>query len=162
MKAFAILFFLSLPLIVSAQGLNEYQWTSRVLLVFTPDVNDPLFVEQYQLLAAAKEELDERQVAIILLTPEGEHENNGMFLQESESGYYYDYFSVKRYQLETILVGLDGTEKYRVRNAVTPVSVWIDLIDRMPMRRQHLRQGYGNKSQINSKDTDDLPNGGTR
>jgi hypothetical protein len=160
MKALAVLFFFALPFLMPAQSLNQYQWKARPLLVFTPGPDDPLFVEQMQLLGAAKEELDERQITIILITPEGEHENTGLFTEQSKSEFFYDYFSVQPYQLETILVGLDGTEKYRVRNAVTPVSVWMDLVDSMPMRQRQIRQGYGNKSQINGEGKANLPNRG--
>ncbi len=83
--------------------------------------------------------------------PGGEQENTGIFLDESASTYYYDRFSVEPYQLELILVGLDGHEKFRARNSVTPASVLIELIDSMPMRQREIRQGYDTKSQINGE-----------
>ena len=49
------------------------------------------------------------------------------------------------FQVELVLVGMDGDEKYRAKNVITPVSVLLELIDGMPMRRRELRQGYGNK-----------------
>ena len=141
------------PLAATAQSINDYQWRARLILVFTPDISDPLFIEQYWLLQKASEELDERMVKILLITPDGKQENTGIFLQESASEYYYDRFSVEPYQLELILVGLDGHEKFRAENAVTPPSVLLELIDSMPMRQREIRQGYDNKSQINGRES---------
>ena len=138
-----------LPLTVSGQSLEAYRWQARLVIIFTPDIDDPMFMEQYSLLKSASEELDERMVQIMLVTPNGDHENTGIFLQESASEYYYDYFSALPNQLELVLVGLDGTEKFRAKNAVTPPSVLLELIDSMPMRQRELLQGYQNKSQIN-------------
>ncbi|MBB4080188.1 hypothetical protein GGR28_002818 [Lewinella aquimaris] len=140
-----------LPELAGAQSPEDFRWKSRVVVLFTPAMDDPLFVEQYELLRARVEELDERQVQIVMATPNGERENSGMFLGESASAHYYDYFSAAPYQLELVLVGLDGTEKYRARNTITPVSVLLELIDGMPMRQRELKQGYGNESRISKK-----------
>ncbi len=59
-----------------------------------------------------------------------------------------------------ILVGLDGTEKFRAKNTVTPVSVLLTLIDDMPMRRREIIQGYGNDSQIHRNQANEARNGG--
>lgn len=150
MKVLLALFML-LPLTGQTQSLEDFLWRSRLIVVFTPTAEDPLFIEQYRLLMDAVEPLRERQVQVILVTPGGDLENSGIFLQEAESDYYYDYFSAKPYQLELSLVGFDGNEKFRAKNSVTPVSVLTELIDSMPMRQRELRRGYGNKSNINRK-----------
>ena len=150
---------LMLPLAAAAQSLDDYRWQSRLLFVFTPTVDDPLFVEQYTLLKEANDALQQRRLKIMLVTPNGERSNTGIFLSESNSQYYYDYFSVEPFQLEVILVGLDGTEKFRAKNTVTPVSVLLQLIDEMPMRQREIIQGYGNDSQIHQAESP-KPNGG--
>ncbi|NJB86635.1 hypothetical protein GGR26_002412 [Lewinella marina] len=156
--ALCLLFFLSLS--VTAQSLPEYRWTSRVLVLFAPDLDDPLFLKQRALLADASEELRERDVVVLMATPQGDHENTGLFMPESSSEYFYDYFGAEPYQLELALVGLDGSEKFRAKNQVTPVSVLLRLIDSMPLRARELRRGYGNKTSINAKDpTPDIPDG---
>ncbi len=149
-----------LPLSAAAQSLDAYRWKSRLLFVFTPAIDDPLFVEQYNLLREAADELETRRLKIMLVTPDGDRSNTGIFLTESNSDYYYDYFSVEPFQLELILVGLDGTEKFRAKNSVTPVSVLLTLIDGMPMRQRELIQGYGNDSQIHRNQAGRPGNGG--
>ena len=61
--------------------------------------------------------------------------------------------------MELLLVGLDGEEKYRAKNTLTPVSILLELIDGMPMRQQEIREGFGNESQIGREESS-LPNGG--
>ncbi|MGB3798169.1 MAG: DUF4174 domain-containing protein [Lewinella sp.] len=158
--ATTLMLFLALPLCLPAQSLTEFQWKSRVIVVFAPSLDDPLFLKQYAALTEAQEELRERRIVIMMVTPEGVHENTSLFLPESSSEYFYDQFSAQPYQLELSLVGLDGTEKFRAKNTVTPVSVLLELVDGMPMRQRELQQGTGNRSQINSKDpTPDIPDG---
>ena len=144
---------LSLPQLLSAQSLDSYRWQARIVLIFTPSINDPLFTEQYGLLRAAAEELDERLIKIMLVAPDGDYENSGIFVQESSAEYYYDYFSVQPSLMELVLVGLDGTEKFRARNSITPASVLLELIDSMPLRQRELLEGTGNKSQINQTES---------
>lgn len=157
---FLLTLLLLLPLTTTmGQSLNDFQWQARLILLFTPDIDDPLFEQQYALLSESMEELYERQVRLLLITPGGDHENTGLFLQEASADYFYDHFSADPYQFELVLVGLDSEEKFRARNAITPVSVLTELIDNMPMRQQELRQGYGNKSQINRRQSV-IPNEG--
>ncbi|MEO0734322.1 MAG: DUF4174 domain-containing protein [Bacteroidota bacterium] len=130
---------------LSAQFLDTYQWRSRLILLFTPAADDPLFERQVGLLRDEVDELRERDVTVLWITPDGDRENTGLFLQQSLAQQYYDHFSPRRDIFELILVGLDGTEKYRASNKDTPPSVLFNLIDEMPMRRQELRQEYRNK-----------------
>jgi hypothetical protein len=140
---------LTTPAMMDAQFLNTYQWKSRLVLLFTPSPDDPLFLQQMSLLAEQSEAFEERDVLFISITPNGEYENTGRFLEESLARQYHQHFSPDKNQFELIVVGLDSTEKLRARNTLTPPSVLLELIDGMPMRRQELRQGYGNKRQTN-------------
>lgn len=137
-----------LPTDADAQFLNEYQWKSRLVLVFTPSPSDPMFIRQMQLLRDAQEEFEERNVVFITITPRGDHENTGLFLDQEASKQYYDYFSVAPYQLELVLVGLDSNEKLRAKNRITAPSVILTAIDRMPMRRREILRGKRTKSQV--------------
>lgn len=129
-----------LPLTTSAQGLEAHRWTNRLLLVFTPTTDHTLFLQQYEQIGKAAEALTERKIMVIMMNPEGDRENSGRFLQRSESEYYYDYFSVSPHRFEMVLVGLDGQEKFRAKDVLTPMSVVTELVDDMPMRRRELRE----------------------
>lgn len=150
MKALFLLLalFFFLPVNTKAQFLNEYRWKSRLVLVFTPSPEAPLFIRQMKLFQAAQEDLKDRNVVLIMLTPAGKHENTGAFLNQESSKQYFDYFRVDPLQLETILVGLDGGEKLRKTNQITTPSVIFSTIDQMPMRRQEVRRKTRQNSQI--------------
>lgn len=148
---FAALFF-ALPACADAQFLNEFRWKSRLVVAFTPSPNDPLFVRQMRLLRDNRDAFEERNVVFIMVTPQGNHENSGIFLDESASRQYYEYFGAAQYQLEMVLIGLDGTEKLRTKNRVTAPSVLLQAIDGMPMRQREILRGNSNKSQIETQD----------
>ncbi len=146
----------SLCTCVRAQSLDAFRWKSRPLIFFTPSADDPLFQEQYQAFADMEEAFSERNIKILFITPEGNRENTGLFLDESQSEWYYNHFDPQPYQFELVLVGLDGHEKFRGRNTVTPPSVILGMIDRMPMRRREILQGTGTKSMLD-RDNDGKP-----
>lgn len=133
---------------MAGQSLNNYLWKSRLVLLFTPAPDDPMFERQVRLLQEQVDALEERNVVFIFITPDGKFENTGRFLAEADARKFYDKFGAAQYHFEMILVGLDGTEKFRAKNRITPPSVLLELIDGMPMRRRELLQGYGNQSKI--------------
>lgn len=150
MKALLLLFavFFMLPTKTKAQFLNEYRWKSRLVLVFTPSPDNPLFIRQMKLFHEAQEDFEERNVVFITLTPKGKHENTGRFLEEEASQQYYDYFGVRPFKMEVILIGLDSNEKLRTSNEVMKPSVILNTIDQMPMRRQEVLRQNRRKGKV--------------
>jgi hypothetical protein len=146
-----ILLFFTLPVFMDAQSLNEYRWKSRLVLLFTPSPSDPMFERQVKLLYEQTEALEERNLVFMFITPDGKFENTGRFLAEADARKLYQKFNAERYHFEMILVGLDGYEKFRAINRITPPSVLFSLIDGMPMRQRELLQGYGTKSTGNTQ-----------
>ena len=150
MKAF--LFTVALLFAFSASGeaqfLNRFQWKSRLVILFTPSPSDPLFERQVGLLRSQTDAFEERNVVFMFVTPDGDHENTTIFLDQTAARQLYDHFNPYAYQFEMVLVGLDGNEKFRSANRVTAPSVLLEMIDAMPMRRREILRGYGNKSQI--------------
>lgn len=146
---FALLF--TFPSFMEAQSLNQYRWKSRLVLLFTPSPDDPMFEQQVKLLYKQTDELEERNLVFLFITPNGKFENTGRFLKEAAARKLYEKFGAEQYQFEMVLVGLDGYEKFRAVNRITPASVLIELIDGMPMRRRELLQGYSTKSTANNK-----------
>ncbi|MEM6769279.1 MAG: DUF4174 domain-containing protein, partial [Bacteroidota bacterium] len=82
MKALYLLLALPLfsPTKAEAQDLSDYRWKSRLVLVFTPTPEDPLFVRQLALLQSQQEGFAERDVVILLITPKGKSEPTDSFL----------------------------------------------------------------------------------
>lgn len=136
---------------LEAQSLNSYRWKSRLILLFTPTPDDPMFERQVKLLYGQNEEFEERNVVFMFITPDGKFENTGRFLQEADARKMYRKFGAEQFQFELVLVGLDGYEKFRAKNRITPPSVLMNLIDEMPMRAREIR-GRGNRSRVGKKD----------
>lgn len=137
----------------TAQSLNKYRWKSRLVLAFTPSPQDPNFERQMQLLYAERDAFQERDVVFILVTPNGDFENTGRFLNQADSERLYEQFSAAQYQFELVLVGYDGYEKFRARNRVVAPIVLLDQIDGMPMSRRARRlEGYNNRSNIKQQE----------
>lgn len=153
----ALLLSLGTSLTVTAQSLNQFQWKSRLVILFTPEPTDPMFEEQVRLLYSAEDDFQTRDVKFVFVTPEGKFENTGRFLDESFSRQYYEKFDPRQYEFTMILVGLDGNEKFRATNRLTPPSVLVEMIDGMPMRQREILEGYGNESLRKENDNYNRP-----
>lgn len=131
---------------MAAQDLNTFRWKNRVLLLFTPDDEHPVFQRQVGMLRKQTEEMQDRQLITLFIAPDGHLENTHQFANAELSDYYYSHFGVDDRLFTLILVGLDGTEKYRsIGRAIAP-GILYDIIDEMPMRRSQLRRrdkGHG-------------------
>jgi len=140
---FPFLLFTMLSPQLDGQALSDYRWKSRLVVVFTPKSDEPLFEEQVSLLQEEVAAFKERRVVFIWINSEDKHENDGLFLDESLAGEYYKRFNPKAEQVELLLIGLDGGQKFRARNKLTQPTVLLELIDGMPMRRQEILRGKG-------------------
>lgn len=127
---------------LTGQGmdLNRFAWQNRIVLLFTPDLAHPEFEKQILDLDDYVEELSERQVVVITATPEGVFKGtSGQLLDEGPAEFYYQYFDVDPRRFTAVLIGLDGTEKYRsVGIRLFPREI-INTIDRMPIRQSEIR-----------------------
>lgn len=149
--AATLLLFLLLPTFAVAQPINEFQWKNRVIVLFTPELENELFEQQYLLLKQRVDEMVDRRLITIMVNPDGDFENSTLFVRKAQADWYYSHFNARPFQFELVLVGLDGNVKYRARNVVTPPEKLFQLIDEMPMRRRELRQAYQNTGSENTE-----------
>ncbi len=133
LAALSALVFLDHP---HAQGLDDYRWESRLLVVATPSLDDPYFRQQKE---ESSKDLagwaDRRLLSLVIAdgklagTDSGSAVDGRQIL--SRLGLSDKHFSV-------VLVGLDGTVKLRRETAVSNRELY-RLIDAMPMRQEELR-----------------------
>jgi len=138
--------FFSLSVTAVGQPLDSFRWKSRLVLLFTPASDNPMFEQQARLLNEQTDALEERDIIVLFITPERQPENTAQFLPEADALKLYERFDTGKHQFVSLLVGLDGGEKFRAQNRVIPPSVLIQLIDGMPMRRRELLREKENKS----------------
>lgn len=112
-----------LPLVTTADSLDEFLWVARPVIVFADSPNDPRFIEQMNLLNARKNELFERDVVVIADTDTANPSEIRRKLRPRG-------FSL-------VLVGKDGEIELR-KPAPWAVRELTRVIDKMPLRQQEI------------------------
>ena len=101
--------------------LAELQWIARPLVVFADSPQDPRFLQQMRLLEERMAELTDRDVVVLTDTDPAAEGPLRQQLRPRDFG--------------VVLIDLDGIVAQR-RPAPTTAREIINLIDRMPSRRQ--------------------------
>ncbi len=106
--------------------LEALEGKKRVILLFTPTVENTQFTEQLSLINRTPSKNLDRDLILFTLT---QHNKNHRHL--------FDKFNVSN-KVTLILLGKDGGEKLR-KNSLTPPEELYRLIDSMPMRQSEIR-----------------------
>ncbi|TAE48150.1 MAG: DUF4174 domain-containing protein [Bacteroidetes bacterium] len=118
-----------------SQTPDTYRWTNRLILIFTPAADDPQTQQQFALLEPQRSTgLPERDLKIIVL-PSPQSENPPQATLEV----WRKTFSVTSDAFTVLLIGKDGTEKFRSLMPVAPEKLFA-IIDAMPMRQSEMRR----------------------
>ncbi len=113
------------------ERLQDLQWQKRVLILYAPDKNNTLYVQQKKLLEAQRAGLAERDLVRIELFATEADAATKLFL-EGELKASSNAFSL-------LLIGKDGGVKYRTTTAA-PVEEIFDTVDAMPMRQSEMKK----------------------
>ena len=107
----------------SAEGLSQYLWKSRPVVVFSDTPDDPRFIRQMDLLAEDPDELVARDVVILTDTDPGA--DSALREELRPRGFML------------VLIGKDGKVKLRKPRPWT-VRELSRAIDKMPLRRDEI------------------------
>lgn len=110
--------------------LDQYQWKSRLLLIFAPSGDDQNYLDQQQLLEGREAELAQRDTLVMQLV-DGPNQPSTQPLR--------DRFNIAADQFAVVLVGKDGTAKM-VEHQPVAIGQVKELIDSMPMRQDEIQQ----------------------
>jgi len=121
-----------------AAPLDAYAWKNRLMIIFAPALQDWRLIDQRELNVHAIEGLKDRDMVIFAVA--GENRINAELGPAPEIGgaALRQRFGVADDDFAIILVGKDGTEKYRAAEPVD-LAVIFDIVDGMPMRRREMR-----------------------
>ena len=119
--------------------LNKYKWENRVLLLFTPDAKNEEYTKQKTNISANAKGLPERDMVLIDIEGEDTVRVNGEVQTGEHGKQMREQFDIAPSTFTILLLGKDGTEKYRSTTAV-PVEDIYNIIDQMPMRQQEMRK----------------------
>ncbi|MDX5422448.1 MAG: DUF4174 domain-containing protein [Hymenobacteraceae bacterium] len=127
------------PTAMKQLSLEDYQWKNRLLLVFSPAADNAAYTRQKELIRKAPEGLEERDMLVIELLSADKVHLAGEEQQELKGDALRKRFEVPQDQFAVLLVGKDGTEKYRSQKPVELQQIY-NTIDQMPMRREEMRR----------------------
>jgi len=144
-KAFAvncsifIIFAICAPEEAMSMDLTQFQWKNRLLFLFAPDGNSPLFKNLQSQIMAQKAEVEDRDLVVFEVLAKGPSRMNTASLDRQQADSIRDHFAVPRNTFSLILVGKDGGIKLK-RNDQIDLGAVFELIDSMPMRQDEMRQ----------------------
>lgn len=116
--------------------LSSYRWKNRLLLIFAPSTSGE-YEEQLRRFEGPEPDFEERHLLLGKFLEREDGELNGTTVSSEETAKLRDEFGVEGFTV--ILVGKDGTEKYRTGEPVAAEEIFRG-IDAMPMRRREMRE----------------------
>ena len=128
--------------------LSQFQWKNRLLFLFAPNRNHPLFEPLHKSLADQKTEAADRDLVVFEILESGPSSMNTNYLDSQAGQKLRDKFNMQRGRFAVILVGKDGGIKLNRRDPTQLADIFA-LIDAMPMRQDEMRQ----KKRLGESDT---------
>jgi hypothetical protein len=119
--------------------LTQFQWKNRLLFLFAPSRDHPLFHTLHKSIMAQKAEVADRDLIIFEILESGPSSMNANHLDPQTAQSLRKKFDVPPGNFTVILVGKDGGIKLN-RRAQTQLADIFSLIDAMPMRQEEVRQ----------------------
>lgn len=115
------------------------QGKHRFLLVFAPDNQNEFLLEQTKMLRQAHLGLTERDMLVVQVIKNNVEVNPRINKELPAAASLRETYKVNPEQFTVILVGKDGSEKYRAAHAQAP-AVLFEMVDAMPMRQHELHE----------------------
>ncbi len=123
----------------SGAQMSEYVWQNRPLLLFAPSIADARLQQTEDNLQRRPCELDDRNMIIGVILEQGQSRLDEQPISPSDAAALRKRYAIDRDQFAAILIGKDGSEKYR-RYDVPELDGIFALIDGMPMRQDEMSQ----------------------
>ena len=119
--------------------LKAYQWKKRLLILFAPSEDDPVYQSFKEQLERRNQEVQERDLLILHVPETGEGRVAHLPLNKDQVVFLRKRFSILPGQLIVILIGKDGEAKLRGELPLE-LSEIFSVIDAMPMRQREMRE----------------------
>jgi hypothetical protein len=122
--------------------LSQFQWKNRLLFLFAPNRNHPMFDSLHKSLSAQKAEVADRDLVIFEILESDPSSMNSKHLASEAALSLRKRYKVNQGEFAVLLVGKDGGIKLNRQNETRLEDIFA-LIDTMPMRREEIRQKTG-------------------
>ncbi len=137
-----VLLSMTIPQNSTAQGLDDYQWKNRIVLLVDASADTDALQSQLAELTSDKKALKERDILIFRVTPDAVYAADGS-PSKLNGKKIYDDCGLDSEFTGTLLIGKDGGVKLK-RPFVVSTQEIFDLIDGMPMRKREMRESGKN------------------
>lgn len=117
---------------------EQARWTNRLIVLSAPTVDDADLLEQRNRLEAIRDELTERHLVLIQLTPSGARFGDTPIGDDGVDA-LRTRWSIEATTFQAALIGKDGRVKDRWTQPFEPGEMTA-LIDTMPMRQDEMRR----------------------
>ncbi len=119
--------------------LTQFQWKNRLLFVFAPNRNHPMFDSLHDSLAAHQADIADRDLVVFEILESDSSSMNTKYISSQTALSLRKRYNVNQGEFAVILVGKDGGIKLNRQNETRLEDIFA-LIDAMPMRREEIRQ----------------------
>jgi hypothetical protein len=117
--------------------LNQFLWDNRLLLVFTPNIEDPRLGALIKELRQNTCGVQERDMLVFQIVKDLNVLTFNDRILPFDGQKLRETYRVENDTFATILIGKDGAEKLRSSKAISVSNVF-DTIDAMPMRQDEM------------------------
>ena len=118
--------------------LDESKGKARVLLIFAPSGSDMRYRSQMMWVQQATDGLKDRDMTVVEVFEEKRSRTGDRPVSADEAKAMREKFKVEKGQFLVVLVGKDGSEKFR-DDAVLRMETVFHKIDEMPMRKEEMK-----------------------
>ena len=119
--------------------LDQFKWKNRLLLLFSPDRDHPLFEKLHRSISDRKTDVEDRDLVVFEILESGSSSMDNKQIDAQTAHSIRQHYRVPSSNFTVILVGKDGGVKLRRQDETQLVDIF-GLIDSMPMRQQEMRQ----------------------
>ena len=119
--------------------LSQFQWKNRLLFLFAPNRNHPMFDSLHNSLSAQKAEVADRDLVIFEILESDPSSMNSNYLASEAALSLRKRYNVSQGEFSVLLVVKDVGIKLN-RQEQTRFEDIFALIDTMPMRQEEMRQ----------------------
>jgi hypothetical protein len=121
------------------QSLQPFKWQKRVVLVFAANAADARWQRQQELLKQADQELTARDLVVLGVLGNQVSAINTRMSNMPKPDLLREQYKIKPDDFTVVLIGKDGTEKYRAQDVIKPGAIF-HIVDAMPIRQQEIRR----------------------
>ncbi len=122
--------------------LVRFRWKYRLLLLFSPSIDDEAYLKQIESFQGKEAEIKDRDLIIFRFFSNGEGFCNSDIIPFEEVKRSYQDFHINKDQFNILLIGKDGGVKMHKKQYVQTYIIF-NIIDQMPMRQNEMRRKSG-------------------